>query len=1237
MKPKNLLILHEKFEANLHTPTSVYLSLQSNYSFLLESANLTHMSQYSLMGSGHLILNNISSIEEEYTIVTNSPLHFITHVGYLSYDLVQQYHNINYKDYPVSEDVFSKIHSTTPKSQFIVPTYYAVYDHVHHLVHFHKIIILDTESNLQDVIKQHTPDLLEKSRLIKEHTNIYSNLPISLSTSKSTIVKEYSNISQLEYESNVVKIKQHIKEGDIFQCVYARQVVLDCKDINEFQVYCNLRQLNPSPYMYYMQFDDLTIVGCSPELLCKIEKITGDQHVIISHPIAGTRPRGKNKLQDEKYKQDLLQDQKELAEHAMLVDLARNDIGRVIASPNGTDKVTVTQLNKVEYFSHVMHIVSEVQGTTTIQQLQTPNHISNQLDSLPSMSVTTTSLANHFHVIKGLFPAGTLSGAPKIKAMSLINQYEPHCRSIYGGLVGYINGSEMDSAIAIRTIQFLKTEQSTLALIQAGAGIVADSVPSSEYMETSHKMKACLQAIQLTTTSITKSPTLIPKVPQVVILKENCPQSLLVHATHILDNPVLIIDNYDSFTYNVYHLIDKPCLVLYNDTPISKVTALTFSHLIISPGPGTPADSGISKELIIKYQGKLPILGICLGHQLICTIYNGSCIQTTQVHGKTSSISHSKDHLFESIPSPINCMRYHSLLGIPSNELVVTCTTNSLIMGCRHPLYTIQSVQFHPESISTEFGQQMMTNFLALSSGEWPNTPSSTNNESILLSINNQVIQESLIKSKQFGHSMTDYLIYLENAPPSILQMHSFKDCTSDFLICAEMKRASPSQGLINTKQNPLLQSHLYYHSGASLISILTESTHFKGQLQDLLQSRLSFSKNEVGARPLFLRKDFITTKYQLLESRLYGADCVLLIAAVLCKDQLVELLEYCQILQLIPLIEIHTDEELQLVRNCVSSNYLLGINTRNLHTFKQLDQSTLHALIQSSLTLTSNLLILSNIKTQQQVIEYQKLGVHGVLIGQTLMQQDPIAFIKQARQLLKQDSQTITGSFSVFSTTAKLVKLCGISTKESYLAAQKSDLIGFMLTKSCRQVSLVEFQSVTSTNPSNNHLLVQKMLQQTHLTIEERSHLIYYCRQLLNRPLHVVVFNTEPIHDILKTLKEIKDMGIEVELVQIHGYGANDALELIPYGRIQGVRSINELAQYEMSCKPPFLYILDGKEGGSGEQHGHWDKRVMVAGGINKDTELGECCGIDVSSGIEVTRGIKDIGLIKQLLTKFK
>ena len=276
-------------------------------------------------------------------------------------------------------------------------------------------------------------------------------------------LKIKSNMSKEEFINAVNKAKEYIFAGDIFQVVLSRRIEIDLNDLNHLKIYKKVREINPSPYMYYLDFGDRKIIGSSPEILVRTDMVN-KKRLVITRPIAGTIGRGKNEEEDKKLEEQLLNDEKERSEHVMLVDLARNDIGKI--SKFGT--VKVTDFMVIEKYSHVQHIVSNVVG-----------ELKNNYDSFLS--------------VKATFPAGTLSGAPKVRAMEIIEELEKTYRGPYGGGVGYFGWDDlMDMAITIRTFVISKNK----GYIQVGCGIVADSIPEKEWEETEKKGLANVKTIE---------------------------------------------------------------------------------------------------------------------------------------------------------------------------------------------------------------------------------------------------------------------------------------------------------------------------------------------------------------------------------------------------------------------------------------------------------------------------------------------------------------------------------------------------------------------------------------------------------------------------------------------------------------------------------------------------------------------------------------------------------------------
>jgi anthranilate synthase component 1 len=344
-------------------------------------------------------------------------------VGYIGYGMVRQFEGISE---PADED------TRTPDLHFMIPKHLVCFDHLNDRT------LLISHGKIAEL-----REALERARPVPE-------LELSVGDGQ-------ANTSKERYEDMVLQAKEHILDGDIFQVVLSRRIDFGIKG-DSLQMYRALREMNPSPYLFLLDFGDVKLLGSSPEMLVRLEGTK-----LTTRPLAGTRPRSKDPEEDEKLKLDMLLDEKERAEHLMLVDLHRNDMGRV--SKFGS--VKVTELMAVEKYSHVQHIVSNVES-----------EIDAGMDG--------------FDALRACFPAGTVSGAPKVRAMEIISELERAPRGAYAGSVGYFDFTgNMDFAINIRSINVTGTRAS----IQSGAGIVADSVPEREYAETEHKMGAMLRAV----------------------------------------------------------------------------------------------------------------------------------------------------------------------------------------------------------------------------------------------------------------------------------------------------------------------------------------------------------------------------------------------------------------------------------------------------------------------------------------------------------------------------------------------------------------------------------------------------------------------------------------------------------------------------------------------------------------------------------------------------------------------
>ena len=364
-------------------------------------------------------------------------------VGYFSYDCVR---------YIESKLLDSEPPDTlgTPDALFMVSEEVAVFDNLKNKLHL--IVLIDSKDQI-DAAEKRLNELEEK---LKHPLPFQDFKKPEKSISESDFI---SGFGEDDFKRSVQKAKKYIEEGDIMQVVCSQRMSLPFT-ADPVALYRSIRQLNPSPYMYYLNLQDFHIVGSSPEILARLE----DNKVTV-RPIAGTRRRGKDELDDIAMEEDMVNDPKEIAEHLMLIDLGRNDVGR-IAEPGS---VNVTEKFGVERYSHVMHMVSNVEAK-----------IKKELSAIDLFRAT--------------FPAGTVSGAPKIRAMEIIDEFEPVKRGIYGGAIGYLSWQgNMDMAIAIRTA-VIKDE---MLYIQAGGGWVADSVPDLEWKESLNKGRAIFKAAEM--------------------------------------------------------------------------------------------------------------------------------------------------------------------------------------------------------------------------------------------------------------------------------------------------------------------------------------------------------------------------------------------------------------------------------------------------------------------------------------------------------------------------------------------------------------------------------------------------------------------------------------------------------------------------------------------------------------------------------------------------------------------
>lgn len=471
----NLVPIYREILADMETPVSAFRKMATgDYTFLLESVEGgERLARYSFLGSdpfcvirckGRVVnvwedgqaqecqlsagqdpLEILKTILARYTWVGGEDLPRFAGgcVGYIGYDAVR---------------FFEKLPDTTTNDKgfddcvFMLTDSLLIFDHVQHRL---KVLV---NARIEDDAEAAYNKAVDKIETLIKRLEQPLAIPHPPGRGAGE-VKMTPNVSKEQFESAVTKCKEYITSGDVVQVVLSQRLSAPVK-AEPFDIYRALRSLNPSPYMYYLSLGDMDVVGSSPEILVRLE-----DGIVTTRPIAGTRHRGRSMDEDLALEKELLADEKERAEHIMLVDLGRNDIGRV--SQFGS--IRVDDLMTIERYSHVMHIVTNVSGTLG-------------------------SGRDAFDVMRAAFPAGTVSGAPKIRAMEIIDELETTRRGPYAGALGYFGFSgDMDMAITIRTI-FIKDGE---AIVQAGAGIVADSVPEREYHECMNKARALLKALEL--------------------------------------------------------------------------------------------------------------------------------------------------------------------------------------------------------------------------------------------------------------------------------------------------------------------------------------------------------------------------------------------------------------------------------------------------------------------------------------------------------------------------------------------------------------------------------------------------------------------------------------------------------------------------------------------------------------------------------------------------------------------
>ena len=457
----DLVPVYREILADAETPVSVLQRFAHHENaFLLESMEGGEKwGRYSFVGVDPALLletghggesgHELAKLREVYghlrvAEVDGLPRFFGGAVGFLGYEAVNEFERL--------PDPKPSNTGVVPRSRFLKADRLIVFDNLRHTV---KIVVCTRPDGEGSAAKRYA-DALKQIDAIAE---VMQAPAPSMKADRYPLAGFESNMTRDEYTGIVDRAKKYIYDGDVIQVVLSQRFTAET-DAPPVQLYRALRLLNPSPYTFFLKIGDQTLVGSSPEVMVRL---TGSR--VELRPIAGTRPRGATEQEDRQLADELLSDEKEKAEHVMLVDLGRNDIGRIAESGS----VQVTEYMVIERYSHVMHLVSHVEGI-----------LKKEFDA--------------YDVIRATFPAGTLTGAPKIRAMEIINEMEPDPRGAYGGAVGYVSyGGNMDLAITIRTMDVRDGRVS----VQAGAGIVFDSDPEREFEETCHKARGMQKAVEM--------------------------------------------------------------------------------------------------------------------------------------------------------------------------------------------------------------------------------------------------------------------------------------------------------------------------------------------------------------------------------------------------------------------------------------------------------------------------------------------------------------------------------------------------------------------------------------------------------------------------------------------------------------------------------------------------------------------------------------------------------------------
>jgi anthranilate synthase/indole-3-glycerol phosphate synthase/phosphoribosylanthranilate isomerase len=762
------------------------------------------------------------------------------------------------------------------------------------------------------------------------------------------------------------------------------------------------------------------------------------------------------------------------------------------------------------------------------------------------------------------------------------------------------------------------------------------------------------------------------------------PSALIDHSPHqpipaeklSTASNLVLIDNYDSFTWNVYQylVLEGATVTVYRNDKVTleELIAKKPTQLVISPGPGHPdTDAGISKDAIKYFAGKIPILGVCMGQQCIISVFGGTVDVTGEIlHGKTSPLRHDGKGCYTTLAQDLPVTRYHSLAGthptLPQSLEISSWIAKGpdggkgVIMGVRHKEYVVEGVQFHPESILTEDGRVMFKNFLRMSGGKWSDNPEyaapetqvngangkASKKESILEKIyahrRQAVAAQKLIPSQRPEDLQDAYDLGL--APPQISFPRRLRQSAYPVALLAEIKRASPSKGIISLGACAPAQARQYATAGASVISVLTEPEWFKGSLEDMRLVRQAL--DSMPNRPAVLRKEFIFDEYQILEARLAGADTVLLIVKMLDVETLTRLYNYSRSLGMEPLVEVNTAEEMKVAVDLGAE--VIGVNNRNLTNF-EVDLSTTSRLM-DQVPESTIVCALSGIFGPQDVQAYRKDGVKAVLVGEALMRaQNTVEFI--TKLVGDPDVPPRPKTHQQLS-----VKICGTRTPEGAKAAIEAgaDQIGMILVPGRRRCVTddvaLQISKVVKNTPRPSPIPQPSDADEELGSTDYFAHSSSRLLRRSDRAQLVGVFADAPLSHIINQVHKLN-----LDIVQLHGS------EPLEYARQIPVPVVKAFKPEDMGINSRGYHaipLLDAGKGGSGQQvdmdevkslfRKDENLKVILAGGLTPDNvqtvlaELGKdyvgknIVGVDVSSGVEVD-GKQDAGRIRAFVETVK